>query len=168
MAGLLLLPTVWVAVSRFRTVPLALAFGAVVLFLAAGMVYGGDDVKLSLSMHYNRWAWAVVFLPLALVILPAERENALADGAVIGADGTLWLAEWGASGVTGYAPDGTEVARFTAPATQISCPAFGGPDMTTLFATSASESLDDPDAAQGQTFTWQTPFKGQPEHQVIL
>jgi len=85
VAGLLLLPTVWVAVSRFRTVPLALAFGAVVLFLAAGMVYGGDDVKLSLSMHYNRWAWAVVFLPLALVILPAERENALADGAVIGA-----------------------------------------------------------------------------------
>ena len=56
-----------------------------VLFLAAGMVYGGDDVKLSLSMHYNRWAWAIVFLPLALVILPAERENALADGAVIGA-----------------------------------------------------------------------------------
>jgi len=36
VAGLLLLPTVWVAVSRFRTVPLALAFGAVVLFWRRG------------------------------------------------------------------------------------------------------------------------------------
>lgn len=85
VAGLLLAPVMWVAVSRFRSVPLAVAFGAVVLLLAAGMVYGGDDVKLSLSMHYNRWAWAIVFLPLAVVLLPAERVNVLADGAVIGA-----------------------------------------------------------------------------------
>ncbi|MCV2893061.1 hypothetical protein [Lentibacter sp. XHP0401] len=85
VAALLIFPAYWVGVSRMRTVPLAAAFGAAVLLLAAGMVYGGDDAKLSLSMHYNRWAWAIVFPALALVILPAGRQNTWADAAVIGA-----------------------------------------------------------------------------------
>ena len=100
--------------------------------------------------------------------LDLRHKSSGPDGAVIGADGTLWLAEWGASGVTGYAPDGTEVATFDAPASQISCPAFGGPDLTTLHATSANEGLQDPSPEQGQTFAWDTEFKGQAEHQVIL
>lgn len=85
VVALLLVPTWWVAVSRMRSLPLAAGFAAAVLLMAAGLVYGGDDAKLTLSMHYNRWAWAVVFLPLALVLLPAERENRWADAAVIGA-----------------------------------------------------------------------------------
>lgn len=100
--------------------------------------------------------------------LDLRHKKSGPDGAVIGVDGTLWLAEWGASGVTGYASDGTKVATFRAPAHQISCPAFGGLDMTTLHATSARESLADPSPAQGQTFAWDTPFTGQTEHQVIL
>jgi len=75
VAALLLGPVIWVGVSRMRAVPLALGFGAVVLLLASGMVYGGADPKISLSMHYNRWAWAIVFLPLALVLLPAQRRG---------------------------------------------------------------------------------------------
>lgn len=85
VAAVLLGPVIWVGVSRMRSVPLALGFGAVVLLLASGMVYGGADPKISLSMHYNRWAWAIVFLPLALVLLPAQRRGDWLDGAVIGA-----------------------------------------------------------------------------------
>ncbi len=73
LAAVLLLPVWYVGVSRMRTPWLAAAFGAVVLLTAAGMVYGGTNEKLSLSMHYNRWSWAIVFLPLGLVALPAER-----------------------------------------------------------------------------------------------
>lgn len=84
VAALLVLPACWVGVSRMRSVRLAVAFAAVVLLLAAGLVYGGADAKLSLSMHYNRWAWAVVFPALALVVLPAERAGLWADALVIG------------------------------------------------------------------------------------
>jgi len=91
------------------------------------------------------------------------------DGAVFGADGTLWVAEWGASGVTGYDAAGTEVAAFNAPASQVSCPAFGGADLCTLFGTSAIQGLDpDQEPAAGQTFAWDTEFVGQAEHRVIL
>lgn len=100
--------------------------------------------------------------------LDLRHKSSGPDGAVFGADGTLWLAEWGAGGVTGYRPDGTEVAQFRAPASQVSCPAFGGADLKTLFATSAHENLPTPDAAQGQTFAWTTAFQGQAEHQVTL
>ncbi|WP_137699600.1 hypothetical protein [Marimonas lutisalis] len=84
VAALLLLPVWWVGISRMNT-GLAIAFGVIVLLLAVAMVHGETDVKPSLSMHYNRWAWAVAFLPLALVALPARRDNPVLDGLVIGA-----------------------------------------------------------------------------------
>ncbi len=90
------------------------------------------------------------------------------DGAVIGADGTLWLAEWGGARVTGYGPDGAERAVFETPASLVTCPAFTGPDLTTLIATTATQDLDAPDAHQGLVFQWDTQFKGQAEHQVLL
>jgi sugar lactone lactonase YvrE len=52
------------------------------------------------------------------------------------------------------------------PASQTSCPAFGGPDLKTLFVTSAA--IDVQDEMGGQTFTVPTDFKGQKEHRVIL
>ncbi len=90
------------------------------------------------------------------------------DGAVFGADGTFWIALWGAGCVVGYGPDGSEVARFTAPGSQMTCPSFGGPDLKTLFATSANEGLETPAPEDGATFVWETAFKGQPEHRVHL
>ncbi len=90
------------------------------------------------------------------------------DGAVFGADGTLWVALWGAGCVIGYDPSGREVARFDAPAPHMTCPAFGGEDLRHLHATSASEGRDHPTGTDGATFVWDTPFQGQPEHRVIL
>jgi sugar lactone lactonase YvrE len=90
------------------------------------------------------------------------------DGAVFGSDGTFWVALWGAGCVVGYAPDGTEVARFDAPAPHMTCPAFGGDELRTLFATTACQGRDAPTLTDGATFTWDTTFQGQPEHRVIL
>ncbi|WP_322893941.1 MULTISPECIES: SMP-30/gluconolactonase/LRE family protein [unclassified Yoonia] len=88
------------------------------------------------------------------------------DGAVVDAQGNLWNAQWGAGRVAGYAPDGTFIESYHFPATQTSCPAFGGDDLTTLFCTSAATGLDGAD--QGKTYTTSTSYKGQAEHQVIL
>ena len=88
------------------------------------------------------------------------------DGAVVDTAGNLWNAQWGASRVAGYDPNGKFLAAFDVPAKQSSCPAFGGNDLTTLYCTSAAVGLDGPH--EGQTFAQTTSYVGQAEHRVIL
>lgn len=63
------------------------------------------------------------------------------DGSTVDADGCLWNAEWGGNRLTRYAPDGRVLAHVAVPASQPSCPAFGGPAFDTLYVTSAREGL---------------------------
>lgn len=108
--------------------------------------------------------------PQVFVDLRSERLNP--DGAVVDAAGCLWNAQWGAGRVARYAPDGTFMSAVDFPASQLSCPAFGGDDLTTLFATSAQVDLAAPTPGDGQTFTVTAEvtghITGQQEHQVIL
>lgn len=88
------------------------------------------------------------------------------DGAVVDREGCLWNAQWGASRVARYGPDGAFMEAIAMPATQISCPAFGGPDMKTLHLTSAAIGASENDKDAGQTFVVATSVQGQPEHRV--
>jgi sugar lactone lactonase YvrE len=95
------------------------------------------------------------------------------DGAVIDSEGLFWNAQWGAGCVAAYAPDGTEVRTVGTPgAPQASCPAFGGPDMKTLFVTTALEDMTlgvrAKYPASGQVFAFPGIATGLPEPQVIL
>ena len=94
------------------------------------------------------------------------------DGAVVAADGTLWNAQWGTSRVAVYDTAGREIAAHAFPALQTSCPAFGGPDLTTLYCTSAAAGLGQSALAttphQGRTFAVPTATRGQAEHRVLL
>jgi len=102
--------------------------------------------------------------------LSSERLNP--DGAVVDAAGKFWNAQWGAGRVACYAPDGTFLREVRFDAAQTSCPAFGGEDMTTLFCTSATKSLNAPQlsgpAHHGCTFAEKGVAKGLPEHRVEL
>ena len=82
------------------------------------------------------------------------------------ADGNLWNAQWGAGRVACYAPDGTFLKAIDVPASQTTCPAFGGGDLATMFVTSAADGVDEPQG--GMTFAAQIGVTGQREHQVIL
>ena len=93
-------------------------------------------------------------------------ENLNPDGAVVDAVGNIWNAQWGAHRVAVYDPEGNFLDQVTFPASQISCPAFGGVDLSTLFVTSAAVGVREPLA--GQTFFQATEALGQAEHQVIL
>lgn len=108
--------------------------------------------------------------PEVYVDLSAETFGV--DGSVIDARGTLWNAQWGASRVAGYDPTGHLTEVFTFPTRHISCPAFGGPDLSILFVTSSRQGMSDADLQNeplaGQTFMLETPFTGQAEHRVIL
>ncbi|MBT6531911.1 MAG: SMP-30/gluconolactonase/LRE family protein, partial [Marinovum sp.] len=93
-------------------------------------------------------------------------QNLNPDGAVVDAAGNIWNAQWGAHRVAVYDPEGNFLDQITFPASQISCPAFGGANLSTLFVTSAATGVREPLA--GQTFFKATEALGQAEHQVIL
>lgn len=101
------------------------------------------------------------------VFVDLTRTDLNPDGAVMDTDGRLWVAQWGASRVACYDVDGAECDAAAFPALQISCPAFGGADLSTLFATSAADDLP-LDDVQGRTFSAPTKARGQAEHQVKL
>ncbi len=88
------------------------------------------------------------------------------DGAVVDAAGNLFSAQWGVGRVAVYNPKGQYIEAFAMPAIQSSCPALGGPDLQTLYCTSAAIGRDGAD--DGKTFHIKTSYTGQAEHRVIL
>ena len=108
--------------------------------------------------------------PEDFVDLRAEGLNP--DGAVTDADGNLWSAQWGASRVACYSPAGAFLRAVPIDAPHTSCPAFGGPDLTTLFCTTALQHMSPrvraahPDA--GKTFAVEKAGRGLPEPRVVL
>ncbi|MEL6204470.1 MAG: SMP-30/gluconolactonase/LRE family protein [Pseudomonadota bacterium] len=99
-------------------------------------------------------------------------EGLAPDGAVVDADGILWSAQWGAGRVAAYNPEGRFLRAVAVPATQATCPAFGGPTLDTLFVTSAADGLSRETRAaeptHGATFAIPHVATGQPEHQVLI
>ncbi len=93
------------------------------------------------------------------------------DGAVIDESGVMWLAQWGAGRVAAYGPDGAFLRAVDLPAPHTTCPAFGGPDRTTLFVTSARQGMDAAALARhpdsGKTLAVPGVARGQREHRVI-
>jgi len=84
VAMLLLVPLARTAATRFEPTG-AMAYGAYVVVLCLALVHGEADAAVSLSMHYNRWAWAVVYIIVPLAALPGAGEpKPWVDGALIG------------------------------------------------------------------------------------
>lgn len=89
------------------------------------------------------------------------------DGSAIDAEGGLWNAQWGLGRVTRYRPDGRVDRHIELPARQPTRPAFGGPELGTMYVTSAREGLHlidgCSDAADGHLFAVDTGVRGLPE-----
>lgn len=81
-----LLPGIWHLGNSRMGPRLRLFFGVWVVFLITALVYGGDEPTISISMYYNRWAWALTALIALTILLPPKGEGATprADGVLIG------------------------------------------------------------------------------------
>lgn len=106
------------------------------------------------------------------IFLDLRQVATSPDGAIFDADGFLWVACWAKSSVARYAPNGLEDLRIELPVSQITCPAFGGPNWSTLFVTTAQEGLSAEALASqplaGAVFAVETGLRGQPDPRVIL
>lgn len=70
-----------------------------------------------------------------------DAASGMPDGSVVDADGTLWNAQWGGAVVRRYDPDGALMATSDVPARHVTCPAFGGPNLDILCATTARQDV---------------------------
>jgi L-arabinonolactonase len=94
----------------------------------------------------ERTIWAYDFdvvsgTPRNKRVFATTEDGVGPDGSTVDAAGYLWNAQWGASRVRRYSPDGEVDFDVKIPATQTSCCCFGGPGLETLFVTSARVTL---------------------------
>ena len=108
----------------------------------------------------------------AKVFLDLNADGLNPDGAVTDVAGNIWIAQWGASRVAGYSPEGRFLQAVSFPAAHTSCPAFGGDDLSTLYCTTAREGLDaktlETQPTNGMTCAAPGVAQGQAEYRVLL
>lgn len=83
--AVVLLPMIWWAGWTRLAGIWAYVFGLACIFLCLALVHGQSVDAVSISMHYNRWAWALAYIAVVLAVLPAQgRAFPAIDGTVIG------------------------------------------------------------------------------------
>lgn len=85
------------------------------------------------------------------------------DGLAVDAEGHVWIAHHGDSRVTRFSPDGVPELIVPVPTAGVTKPAFGGPDLTTLFVTTAAKGRDPSlDPMAGHVFAFDVGIRGLP------
>lgn len=94
------------------------------------------------------------------------------DGAITDAEGYLWSARWGGNCVVRHAPDGSVERIVEVPSANVSCPALGGPDLKTLYVTTAHQGLSEEQLAEdpqaGGIYALDVDVPGRPDPLIVL
>ena len=90
------------------------------------------------------------------------------DGSAVDRDGYVWNARYGGACVVRIAPDGSVDRIVELPTRSITNCAFGGPDLKTLYITSARIVDGKPERLEGSLFALEVDTPGLPENQVRL
>lgn len=99
-----------------------------------------------------------------------ERPDAYPDGMAVDSEGCVWVALFSGWGVERYDPSGRRIGRIELPCANVTKPAFGGPDLKTLYLTtartglSASAQVEQPLA--GGLFRVRTEVCGLPQNHI--
>ena len=70
-----------------------------------------------------------------------DERDGVPDGLTVDSEGYVWVALWDGGAIRRYAPDGSLVEVIRLPVPRPTSCAFGGPDLTTLFITTARDGL---------------------------
>jgi L-arabinonolactonase len=97
--------------------------------------------------------------------------GAVPDGANVDEHGCIWSAQWGGSRIVRYTPDGKIDRELEVPVSQPTCVAFGGPDRSLLFVSSARDGLGAAELAQqphaGDVLVYRVGVRGLPEPRFL-
>lgn len=100
------------------------------------------------------------------VFCASRAPDELPDGLAVDVDGGVWVAFWDGGCVRRYAADGSLQRELALPVRRVTACAFGGPELSDLYVTTASYGLSDEElAAQplaGALFRFATETEGVP------
>ena len=125
--------------------------------LCNGMGFSPDETKFyntdTLAKTIYQWDYNSTTKALSnkkvLVKINDESEG-ITDGMTVDSEGFIWSAIWWGSKVMRFDPDGKLEREIYFPATQTSCPMFGGKDLNELYVSSAGwGSGSSPEEATG-------------------
>ena len=134
-----------------------------------------DDKTMYFADSYQGCIWAHDFdlesgtMANRRVFAELPDGTGSPDGATVDAEGFVWNANMFGGRVTRYDPDGKVERVIEFPVPQITCCAFGGPDMETLYVTTGSVRMTKEDLVEqplaGALFAVDVGVKGLPEPQ---
>lgn len=136
-----------------------------------GIGWTADGARMLHTDSTRRTIWSYDFDPATGAMeseaVFAEIEGpAVPDGLAVDAEGCVWSAQWDGGCVARFDPSGTLMERIAVPVPRPTSCAFGGPDLRTLYVTSASVELSDAALADaplsGGLFAMQTDVSGVP------
>lgn len=99
-----------------------------------------------------------------------EEGAGYPDGMAVDAEGCVWTGLFCGWSIRRYAPDGRLLGSVPFPVANITKLAFGGPDLRTVYATTAAKGLSAQERAEqkraGGLFTFRSPVPGLPPAKV--
>ena len=142
-------------------------------FLTNGMAWNREETVFYISHSQERMIYQHKY-EREQGLLDAGTEFArftdtagIPDGAAMDADGNYWCAAHGGGCLNIYAPDGQLKETVALPVSQPTMCCFGGPELKTLYVTSAREKLGPEQLAQepyaGGLFRLDPGIAGQPK-----
>lgn len=140
------------AVFRADAMPIAIDTGFVV---SNGPAFASDGSTAYFSDSVGR---RILCYPLDAHGLPTGPGGVFTsfdpidgnpDGMTVDAEGCLWVAMWDGWSVRRIDPDGRQIGRVTLPTPRVTSCAFGGPNLATLYITTAATGLDAAAVAAG-------------------
>jgi len=141
--------------------------------ISNALCWSPDNSVMYFADSRKRTMWAYDFdaasgaIANRRVFLEVAEGDGVPDGATVDADGFVWVAHMRGGKVKRYDPEGRVEREIAFPVSLTSCPAFGGPDLSTLYVTTASSKFEpadferEPDA--GSLFAVDTDVEGLPE-----
>lgn len=104
------------------------------------------------------------------VLVRLDGSEGHPDGPTVDAEGCLWVGLYGGWGARRYSPQGELLHTVRFPVANVTKLAFGGPDLRTVFATTAAKGLPPGELARqpraGDLFSFTVDVPGQPGHEV--
>lgn len=131
---------------------------------ATAVYYVDTPTQQVVRFDYDRATGHIENPKVVVEIDPADGSP---DGMTIDSDGNLWIALWKGGAVVCYNPEtGQRLHKVEVPARLVTSCAFGGPDLSDLYITTARVDLSEEElAAQplaGRLFKTRVPARGVP------
>ena len=101
----------------------------------------------------------------------ATDDDCAPDGLTVDSEGGVWSAKWDGSRVVRYSPDGNISEIVAAPVLRPTSCMFGGPELETLYVTSARAGLDADQLSTspaGSVLAIEPGVRGLPEHPAVI